>query len=238
MVLRQRGKDRGKDLDPHGFARAHAHGALHLLAVAGRGPQQRRGGKGRRPGLRAQGHCRVGGEEPPGPTGDKRPPQRRLKRHDPSVHARLRGPQAAGRARQRAARHDGEAGPARGPAGAQANAVPHGGFPILLDCVEAPASPSPPCPSDPPRRAEITARKASVLGATGGIGVEAARRLLARGWQVRAPHRVPRPGAECFGWISGDALSAADVTAAASLVVQGVNPPAFPTEAASSCPSA
>ncbi len=74
-----------------------------------------------------------------------------------------------------------------------------------------------------------------VLGASGGIGGEVARRLLARGWTVRAlnrdPGRLPAADKACgIGWIAGDALSATDVAKAAegaSVVVHAVNPPGY-----------
>lgn len=75
-------------------------------------------------------------------------------------------------------------------------------------------------------------RTALVLGATGGIGGAVARRLLARGWRVRALHRSHAEGRERDGldWIRGDAMSTADLTAAAegvSLIVHAVNPPGY-----------
>ena len=75
-------------------------------------------------------------------------------------------------------------------------------------------------------------RNALVLGATGGIGGEVARRLSQRGWSIRALHRRPGEVAGCgdFNWIQGDAMVAADVAAAAkgvSLVVHAVNPPGY-----------
>jgi nucleoside-diphosphate-sugar epimerase len=80
-----------------------------------------------------------------------------------------------------------------------------------------------------------TDKTALVLGATGGIGGEVARVLLARGWSVRAlnrnPDRVPAslmaPG---LSWLRGDAMSAADAAAAASgvsVIVHAVNPPGY-----------
>lgn len=79
-------------------------------------------------------------------------------------------------------------------------------------------------------------RIALVLGATGGIGGEVARRLATQGWTVRALHRHadamakdPRhnPG---WTWIPGDALSSRDVAAAAdgaAVIVHAVNPPGY-----------
>jgi nucleoside-diphosphate-sugar epimerase len=78
-------------------------------------------------------------------------------------------------------------------------------------------------------------RTALVLGATGGIGGEVAKLLLARGWNVRALHRQPdtlpverkTPGLQ---WLRGDAMSATDVTRAASgvsVIVHAVNPPRY-----------
>jgi len=75
--------------------------------------------------------------------------------------------------------------------------------------------------------------KALVLGATGGIGGEVARRLLARGWNVRAMHRDPgKLPARANGivWRKGDAMSRSDVLAAANgvdVIVHAVNPPGY-----------
>ena len=75
-------------------------------------------------------------------------------------------------------------------------------------------------------------RTALVLGATGGIGGEVARRLAARGWSVRALHRAAgrRRGADGLDWRQGDAMRPADVAAAAegaALIVHAVNPPGY-----------
>lgn len=78
-------------------------------------------------------------------------------------------------------------------------------------------------------------RIALVLGATGGIGGEIARRLVMAGWMVRALHRDPdRLGARGQGsnliWLTGDAMRRDDVVAAArsaSLIVHAVNPPGY-----------
>ncbi|EJL84824.1 nucleoside-diphosphate-sugar epimerase [Herbaspirillum sp. CF444] len=80
-----------------------------------------------------------------------------------------------------------------------------------------------------------TTKTALVLGATGGIGGEMARKLQARGWTVRALHRnagnmAARPGRDRFNWIQGDAMQRADVVAAArgvDLIVHAVNPPGY-----------
>lgn len=73
---------------------------------------------------------------------------------------------------------------------------------------------------------------ALVLGASGGIGGEVARQLLAAGWKVRALTRRAYQGMgnRDIDWMVGDALSASDVLAAArgsSLVVHAVNPPGY-----------
>ncbi len=73
---------------------------------------------------------------------------------------------------------------------------------------------------------------ALILGATGGIGGEVARRLVARGWRVRALHRNPdNQGREArLLWTQGDAMSEREVVAAAqgaSLIVHAVNPPQY-----------
>ncbi|PTB19727.1 hypothetical protein C9I57_14995 [Trinickia symbiotica] len=76
-------------------------------------------------------------------------------------------------------------------------------------------------------------RTALVLGATGGIGGELARRLSAQGWQVRALHRNPEAlpvRNKGFDWRRGDAMSACDVAMAAdgmALIVHAVNPPGY-----------
>jgi nucleoside-diphosphate-sugar epimerase len=75
-------------------------------------------------------------------------------------------------------------------------------------------------------------KSALVLGATGGIGGEVARRLAGRGWRVRALHRDPSGigSRDGFIWVPGDAMVASDVAAAAegcSLIVHAVNPPAY-----------
>jgi nucleoside-diphosphate-sugar epimerase len=74
---------------------------------------------------------------------------------------------------------------------------------------------------------------ALVLGATGGIGGEAARQLRDAGWDVRAlQRRAPQPALQRDGmtWIRGDAMNAHDVLAAASgcsVIVHAVNPPGY-----------
>ena len=76
-------------------------------------------------------------------------------------------------------------------------------------------------------------KTALVLGATGGIGGEMARRLVAGGWQVKALHRTgakaARPG-DGITWLLGDAMQRDDVVAAAEgvqLIVHAVNPPGY-----------
>ena len=79
-------------------------------------------------------------------------------------------------------------------------------------------------------------KTALVIGATGSIGGEVAAALLARGWQVRALNRDPQRAArEAVGldrveWVKGDAMVAADVTAAAEgvqVIFHGANPPGY-----------
>jgi nucleoside-diphosphate-sugar epimerase len=78
-------------------------------------------------------------------------------------------------------------------------------------------------------------KTALVLGATGGIGGEVARLLVARGWQVRALHRAPQTVAnkgagDGMQWLRGDAMVRDDVLAAAAgvqLIVHAVNPPGY-----------
>ena len=74
---------------------------------------------------------------------------------------------------------------------------------------------------------------ALVLGATGGIGGEVARQLLAAGWTVRALHRGGTRATEHMDgitWVRGDAMNRADVLAAAqgcAVIVHAVNPPGY-----------
>jgi nucleoside-diphosphate-sugar epimerase len=81
-----------------------------------------------------------------------------------------------------------------------------------------------------------TRRTALVIGATGGIGGEVAKALIARGWRVRALVRQPadaRRRAAWVGpieWIAGDAMNEADVAAAsvgATVIFHGANPPGY-----------
>ncbi|OYU25252.1 MAG: hypothetical protein CFE41_22300 [Burkholderiales bacterium PBB2] len=74
---------------------------------------------------------------------------------------------------------------------------------------------------------------ALVLGASGGIGGEVARQLLAAGWQVRGLKRAPPSEAQAgsgIAWQRGDALDGAAVRQAAQgcqLIVHAVNPPGY-----------
>jgi nucleoside-diphosphate-sugar epimerase len=79
----------------------------------------------------------------------------------------------------------------------------------------------------------VTTHTALILGGTGTIGAEVGRKLLARGWAVRALHRNPGrlpDGSPGFDWIQGDAMNRADVVNAAQgveLIVHAVNPPRY-----------
>ena len=74
-------------------------------------------------------------------------------------------------------------------------------------------------------------RTALVLGATGGIGGELMRQMLADGWQVRALTRGEPPSSnDGVHWQRGDAMSRSDVMAAAKgckVIVHAVNPPGY-----------
>ena len=79
-------------------------------------------------------------------------------------------------------------------------------------------------------------KTALVIGATGGIGGEAAAALLRRGWRVIGLNRNPEAAAKRTGvragieWIVGDAMNAADVRRAAdgvSVIVHAANPPGY-----------
>lgn len=75
--------------------------------------------------------------------------------------------------------------------------------------------------------------KVLILGATGGIGGEIARKLIRDKWDVRALRRsAPKTDDrnKSISWISGDALNAEQVEAAASecsVIVHAVNPPGY-----------
>lgn len=75
-----------------------------------------------------------------------------------------------------------------------------------------------------------------ILGATGGLGQEAARAFVAAGWRVRALTRRADPqslglrGLESVQWIAGDALVPGDVVRAAQgvdCILHSVNPPNY-----------
>jgi nucleoside-diphosphate-sugar epimerase len=77
---------------------------------------------------------------------------------------------------------------------------------------------------------------ALIVGASGGVGSETARALLAKGWTVRGLHRDPEKVAQGLAWVGpiewvkGDAMKRDDVIAAArgaSVVVHAVNPPGY-----------
>lgn len=79
-------------------------------------------------------------------------------------------------------------------------------------------------------------RTALIIGATGGIGGEMTRALLARGWACRAVNRKPEEAARDHAglgpveWVQGDAMQASDIIAAAqgvSLIVHAANPPGY-----------
>lgn len=81
---------------------------------------------------------------------------------------------------------------------------------------------------------DTASRTALVLGATGGIGGEVVSALQRRGWRIRALHRDPAAARQRsvpdLDWVSGDAMDADSVAAAAggvSLLVHAVNPPGY-----------
>ena len=72
-------------------------------------------------------------------------------------------------------------------------------------------------------------KTALVLGASGGVGGETARALIAHGWTVRGLSRSPRDG-DGIMWITGDAMDGEAVMAAAQgvdAIVHAVNPPGY-----------
>ena len=73
-------------------------------------------------------------------------------------------------------------------------------------------------------------RTALILGATGGVGGETAKALVAHGWSVRGLSRKPRASADGIEWVTGDALDRDAVLHAAqgvSAIVHAVNPPGY-----------
>lgn len=74
--------------------------------------------------------------------------------------------------------------------------------------------------------------KVLILGATGGIGGEIARKLIREKWDVHALRRTAPQNEDHEGmtWIKGDALNAEQVATAASecdVIVHAVNPPGY-----------
>ena len=70
---------------------------------------------------------------------------------------------------------------------------------------------------------------ALVLGASGGVGGETARALIAHGWAVRGLTRTPREG-DGIDWRVGDAMDREAVLRAAegaAAIVHAVNPPGY-----------
>jgi len=83
---------------------------------------------------------------------------------------------------------------------------------------------------------QVPARTTLIIGATGAFGHAAAQALLAHGWRVRALTRDPEAAAQGparldgLQWIRGDAMTPADVIAAAAgadVVVHAANPPRY-----------
>ena len=73
-------------------------------------------------------------------------------------------------------------------------------------------------------------RVALVIGATGGVGGEAASALVRHGWTVRALTRRAQSARAGIEWIVGDAMVTADVARAAQgvqLIVHAANPPGY-----------
>ncbi|MHB0952646.1 MAG: SDR family NAD(P)-dependent oxidoreductase [Allorhizobium sp.] len=74
---------------------------------------------------------------------------------------------------------------------------------------------------------------ALVLGATGGIGSAMAKKLIERGYAVRALHRNAAATARnnpAIDWVQGDAMDRQDVIRAAqgvALIMHAVNPPGY-----------
>lgn len=72
--------------------------------------------------------------------------------------------------------------------------------------------------------------KALVLGATGGIGHEAAQALRRHGWTVTALTRHQMAEGGPIAWITGDAMITADVVRAAAgvdIIIHAANPPGY-----------
>jgi nucleoside-diphosphate-sugar epimerase len=83
--------------------------------------------------------------------------------------------------------------------------------------------------------ASSTNLRALIIGATGGFGHAVAECLVARGWSVTALHRDPTRARAAsptmaIEWAKGDAMSAADVIAAAkgaNAIFHAANPPRY-----------
>ena len=77
-----------------------------------------------------------------------------------------------------------------------------------------------------------TKGKVLILGATGGIGGETARRLIQEKWDVRALKRGLQDSEQSgdIQWVEGDALDIEQVAAAAAgcnVIIHAVNPPGY-----------
>ena len=86
-----------------------------------------------------------------------------------------------------------------------------------------------------PTQANTSPATALVIGATGDFGDHMTTVLLARGWRVKALNRRPAIAAKvkphlAVEWLQGDAMTPADVIAAAdgcAIIVHAGNPPAY-----------
>jgi nucleoside-diphosphate-sugar epimerase len=81
-----------------------------------------------------------------------------------------------------------------------------------------------------------TQKTALVIGVTGSFGGHAAQAMLKHGWRIRALARNPEAAAAKTGprtpieWVKGDAMTPADVLAAAEgvqVIVHAANPPGY-----------
>ncbi len=79
-------------------------------------------------------------------------------------------------------------------------------------------------------------KTALIIGATGGFGGAVMHALMKRGWRIRALAREPEAARAKVGerlaidWVAGDAMGAAEVSAAAvgvDVIVHGANPPGY-----------
>ena len=227
VVLAEIGKDRRQHLGADDLARRDAHHAGGVVGEAGGGAHHRRGGAGHGLGMGAQLDRGLRRGEAGGRAREQHDAQRLLEGIDVAADGRLGEAEIARRGRQTAARHDGEEGARELPAGSR---VGHTGmYSRPTQIGNFLSGPEVRYPGQRNRKDSPMSKTktALVIGATGGIGGETARQMLARGWRVKALNRTLPKERGRIEWIAGDAMDAQTVAEAArgvDVIVHGANP--------------